>query len=138
MKNKILYISYLVIGALLCIASFVAPQNERQLGQLSTLGLIFLVMGAARLLRLSRISRDPERMRAYEIARNDERAHYIARRAQQWTLWISIYAQLAVGLVLNYAAQTEVYQQVGQIICMFVCAELVFYTVLYYILNKLN
>ncbi|MGN1014473.1 MAG: hypothetical protein ACI4PM_03835 [Butyricicoccus sp.] len=135
-KHTLLYLSFILIGLALAITAAVLPGDGRQSELLSCFGSVLFVIGAIKLVRLYRISRNPEKMRDYEISRKDERVHFIAARAQQWTLWLSIYTELAFGLALSYLPQNELLQHVGTGICLFICVQMITYTILYYVFNR--
>ena len=65
----------------------------------SGLGCGLFVCGAVRLLRVYRLSRDPEKAADYDAMLKDERTIYVANKARSMTFFICVYAQLAAGLL---------------------------------------
>lgn len=61
----------------------------------SGLGCGLFVCGAVRLLRVHRLSRDPEKAADYDAMLKDERTVYVANKARSMTFFICVYAQLA-------------------------------------------
>ncbi len=121
----------IVIGVVLIIINILFPQY-----QLSAVGAAFAAVGLCRLIRQHRISSDPERSKQAELAAQDERNRFIAARAQQWTFFCSIYVELLIGIVLSYFVSDPVWNQAGQALCWLLCAQLIFYVILYYVLQR--
>ena len=65
----------------------------------SGLGCGLFACGAVRLLRVHRLSRDPEKAADYDAMLKDERTVYVANKARSMPFFICVYAQLAACLL---------------------------------------
>ena len=88
---------------------------------------------AARLLRVRRLSRDPEKAADYEASLRDERTAYVANKARSMAFFISIYVQLAAGLLAILVFDRPL---VGQVLCGLTCLQGLLYTVFYWHYDK--
>lgn len=71
----------------------------------SGLGCGLFACGAVRLLRVYRLSRDPEKAADYDAMLKDERTMYVANKARSMTFFICVYAQLAAGTAGAFSVQ---------------------------------
>ena len=100
---------------------------------LDMMGGACAVCGAVRLVRLRRLTRDPERVREYEVSLTDERTAYLANRARSVTFDVSTVAQLAAG----YLCLSVLHQELlGKVLCALTCAQCLLFTALYRYYNK--
>ena len=99
----------------------------------SGLGCGLFVCGAVRLLRVHRLSRDPEKAADYEASLRDERTAYVANKARSMAFFISIYVQLAAGLLAILVFDRPL---VGQVLCGLTCLQGLLYTVFYWHYDK--
>ena len=140
MKNytyrRFIYLTMILVGAALIVTSFILPDGRQPYSSLAALGTMFLVIGLVRLIRIHRILGNPERRRQYEISRQDERNKFIMHRAAVWTLWISVYAELAAEIGLFYLSDDPVLNNVGFGLAMVICAQMVLYMVLSFVIGK--
>ena len=90
-------------------------------------------VGAVRLLRACRLSRDPEKAADYDASLKDERTAYVASKARGMALYICIYVQLAAAL-----AAILIFKQtlVGQVLCALTCVQSLVYTGCYWYYNR--
>ena len=86
----------------------------------SGLGCGLFVCGAVRLLRVHRLSRDPEKAADYDAMLKDERTMYVANKARSMTFFICVYAQLAAGLLALLVFKQPI---IGQVLCLVTCAQ---------------
>lgn len=84
------------------------------------LGCGLFVCGAVRLLRVYRLSRDPEKAADYDAMLKDERTVYVANKARSVAFFICVYAQLAAGLLALLVFKQPI---IGQVLCLVTCAQ---------------
>ena len=89
--------------------------------------------GAARLLRVYRLTRDPDKAADYDASLTDERTAYVANKARSMALYICIYVQLAAAL-----AAILIFKQtlVGQVLCALTCLQTLVYTGCFWYYNR--
>ena len=97
------------------------------------LGCGIFACGAVRLLRVYRLSRDPEKAADYVASLTDERTAYIANKARSMTFFICVYAQLAAGLLAILVFDQAL---IGQVLCLVTCAQSLIFTAVYWYYNK--
>lgn len=131
-EQKRFGILYATLGAALLLSGLVF--SEGRLGDVcSTFGCCLFACGAARLVRVFRLGRNPEKAREYETSFTDERTAYLANKARALTFYICIYAQIAAGLIaIVFFRQTLI----GQTLCLLTCAQSLIYSGCYWILNR--
>lgn len=100
---------------------------------LSSFGSAIAVVGAARLLRVYRLTRDPDKAADYDASLTDERTAYVANKARSLALYICIYVQLAAAL-----AAILIFKQtlVGQVLCALTCLQTLVYTGCFWYYNR--
>ena len=127
-EQKKLGILYLVLGAALFLVGLLTDAGEKT-NWLSSFGSAIAVVGAARLLRVYRLTRDPDKAADYDASLTDERAAYVANKA----LYICIYVQLAAAL-----AAILIFKQtlVGQVLCALTCLQTLVYTGCFWFYNR--
>ena len=123
---------WLGVGAALFLAGLLL-QESRYGGYISSFGGGLMGVGAARLLRVRRLSRDPEKAADYEASLRDERTAYVANKARSMAFFISIYVQLAAGLLAILVLDRPL---VGQVLCGLTCLQSLLYTVFYWHYDK--
>ena len=99
----------------------------------SGLGCGLFVCGAVRLLRVYRLSRDPEKAADYDAMLKDERTVYVANKARSVTFFICVYAQLAAGLLALLVFDQPV---IGQVLCLVTCAQCLIFSGTYWYYNR--
>lgn len=123
---------WLSIGAALFLAGLLLGETEYG-SYISGFGGALMGVGAARLLRVRRLSRDPEKAADYEASLRDERTAYVANKARSMAFFISIYVQLAAGLLAILVFDRPL---VGQVLCGLTCLQSLLYTVFYWHYDK--
>ena len=123
---------WLGIGAALFLAGLLLGETEYG-SYISGFGGGLMGVGAARLLRVRRLSRDPEKAADYEASLRDERTAYVANKARSMAFFISIYVQLAAGLLAILVLDRPL---VGQVLCGLTCLQSLLYTVFYWHYDK--
>lgn len=123
---------WLGIGAALFLAGLLL-QETRCESYISGFGGALMGVGAARLLRVRRLSRDPEKAADYEASLRDERTAYVANKARSMAFFIGIYVQLAAGLLAILVFDQPL---VGQVLVGLTCLQSLLYTVFYWHYDK--
>ena len=90
-------------------------------------------VGLVRLLRVRRLSRDPEKAADYDASLKDERTAYVANKARSMTFFICVYVQLAAALLAILVFEQPL---VGQVLCGLTCLQGLLYTVFYWHYDK--
>ena len=127
-EQKKFGILWLSIGAALFLAGLLLGETGYS-SYISGFGGALMGVGAARLLRVRRLSRDPEKAADYEASLRDERTAYVANKARSMAFFISIYVQLAAGLLAILVFDRPL---VGQVLCGLTCLQGLLYTLLYW------
>lgn len=131
-EQKKFGILWLSIGAALFLAGLLLGETEYG-SYISGFGGGLMGVGVARLLRVRRLSRDPEKAADYEASLRDERTAYVANKARSMAFFISIYVQLAAGLLAILVFDRPL---VGQVLCGLTCLQSLLYTVFYWHYDK--
>ena len=127
-------ILWVIVGVALWFAALVPDwDNWYYCSLLSGMASALFVIGVIRLARVRRWEKDPEKAADYEVALKDERTAYVSNKARSMTFVVSVYVQLAVGLIAIY-----VFDQLllGQVLCFLTCFQCLLFTVLYRVYNK--
>lgn len=131
-EQKKFGILWLSVGAVLFLAGLLLQESQYG-GYISGFGGGLMGVGIARLLRVRRLSRDPEKAADYEASLRDERTAYVANKARSMAFFISIYVQLAAGLLAILVFDRPL---VGQVLCGLTCLQSLLYTVFYWHYDK--
>ena len=125
---------FLCCGALLQIAAAIIPESAGSVGEyLSVIASGLMLVGAVRLIRTIRISRDPDAAEEYESFATDERLRFIVERARSLTMIISVTGELALSLIASLIFGNKL---IGNTLSYVACAQCVIYTVAYRIMEK--
>ena len=122
---------WLGIGAALFLAGL--AWNTASASYVSGFGGGLAGVGIARLLRVRRLSRDPEKAADYDASLTDERTAYVANKARSMTFFICVYVQLAAALLAILVFDQTL---VGQVLCGLTCLQGLLYTVFYWHYDK--
>lgn len=122
----------LSIGAALFLAGLLLGETEYG-SYISGFGGALMGVGAARLLRVRRLSRDPEKAADYDASLKDERTVYISNKARSMTLFICVFVQLAASMLAILVFDQVL---VGQVLCGLTCLQGLLYTVFYWHYDK--
>lgn len=135
LKNqKKFAIMWVIVGVALWAAALVPEwENDYYSGLTSGMAGCFLVIGVVRLVRVRRWEKDPEKAADYEAALRDERTVYVSNKARSMTFFVSVYVQLAAGLISIYVFDQRL---LGQAFCYMTCFQCILFTVLYRVYNK--
>lgn len=135
LKNqKKFAILWVIVGVALWIAVFATDwKSSYYNGLTSGMAGCFLVIGVIRLARVRRWEKDPEKAADYEAALKDERTVYVSNKARSVTFFVSVYVQLAVGLLAMYVFDQML---LGQVLTFLTCFQCILFTVLFRVYNK--
>ena len=121
-----------VIGVVMFVIGFLL--GDAHMGDFySGLGCGLFVCGVVRLLRVYRLSRDPEKAADYDAMLKDERTIYVANKARGTAFFVCVYAQLAAGLLALLEFDQPV---IGQVLCLVTCAQSLIFCGTYWYYNK--
>lgn len=128
-EQKKFGILWLSIGAALFLAGLLLGETEYGSG----FGGGLTAVGLVRLLRVRRLSRDPEKAADYDASLKDERTVYISNKARSMTLFICVFVQLAASMLAILVFDQVL---VGQVLCGLTCLQGLLYTVFYWHYDK--
>ena len=121
---------WLGIGAALFLAGLaLQARDTASAGYVSGFGGGLVGVSIARLLRVRRLSRDPERAADYDASLTDERTVYISNKARSMTLFICVFVQVAASMLAILVFDQVL---VGQVLCGLTCLQGLLYTLLYW------
>lgn len=133
-KDKLKTRLYLAIAYVLSGLTMIVVFNVMENGNeyLSTFGLVLVVIGFARLRRYFRITKTEETVKKQEILETDERNVMIIHRAKSMAFNIFVIL-LCIAIILLQFMNLAVYVQ---ILCGILCALLVIYWIVFFIIRK--
>ena len=121
---------WLGIGAALFLAGLaLQARDTASAGYVSGFGGGLVGVSIARLLRVRRLSRDPERAADYDASLTDERTVYISNKARSMTFFICVFVQVAASMLAILVFDQTL---VGQVLCGLTCLQGLLYTLLYW------
>lgn len=133
-NQKKFAVLWVIVGIALWIAALVPEwENDYYSGLTSGMAGCFLVIGVVRLVRVRRWQKDPEKAADYEAALRDERTVYVSNKARSVTFFVSVYVQLAAGLIAIYVFDQRL---LGQVLCYLTCFQCLLFTILFRVYNK--
>lgn len=132
-RQRNLFLGIALFGLVLLLLPLLVPALD---DRVNAAGGMLLAVGLARVLMLHRTRGTPERMKEFEIQQHDERLRFIGQKAISWTFWISIYIELAAGVICADFLLDPYLNRFGTAVCLFICAQLLLYVVLYHIFQK--
>lgn len=125
---------WLGIGAALFLAGLaLQARDTASAGYVSGFGGGLVGVSIARLLRVCRLSRDPERAADYDASLTDERTVYISNKARSMTFFICVFVQVAASMLAILVFDQVL---VGQVLCGLTCLQGLLYTVFYWHYDK--
>lgn len=131
-EQKKFGILWLSIGAALFLAGLLLGETGYS-SYISGFGGALMGVGAARLLRVRRLSRDPEKAADYDASLTDERTVYISNKARSMTFFICVFVQVAASMLAILVFDQVL---VGQVLCGLTCLQGLLYTVFYWYYDK--
>lgn len=132
-KQKIVAVSYLAIGLIITLIFAFVNADDYNSGILCGIGTSLTAVGFIRLIKLHRLSKNPEKAADYEAANKDERVHYIANKARALVFLISIYAQLAAGLIAQFVFGQRL---LSMVLCYVTCFQCLLFVAVYWYYSK--
>ena len=132
-EQKKFGILWLSIGAALFLAGLLLLGETEYGSYISGFGGGLTAVGLVRLLRVRRLSRDPEKAADYDASLKDERTVYISNKARSMTLFICVFVQLAASMLAILVFDQVL---VGQVLCGLTCLQGLLYTVFYWHYDK--
>lgn len=97
-QQRLIGLGALLAGILCLPVTLFAPVDDRIRGFFAGMGSALILVGLVQSIRLFRISRDPEKVREYEVSRNEERTRFILDQAIRMTFFVSIVAEYLAGI----------------------------------------
>ena len=131
-EQKKFGILWLSIGAALFLAGLLLGETEYG-SYIGGFGGGLTAVGLVRLLRVRRLSRDPEKAAHYDASLKDERTAYVANKARSMTLFICVFVQLAASMLAILVFDQVL---VGQVLCGLTCLQGLLYTAFYWHYDK--
>ena len=131
-EQKKFGILWLSVGVALFLAGLLLGETGYS-SYISGFGGALMGVGAARLLRVRRLSRDPERAADYDASLTDERTVYISNKARSMTFFICVFVQVAASMMAILVFDQVL---VGQVLCGLTCLQGLLYTVFYWHYDK--
>ena len=131
-EQKKFGILWLSIGAALFLVGLLLGETEYG-SYIGGFGGGLTAVGLVRLLRVRRLSRDPEKAADYDAMLRDERTIYVASKARSMTFFICVYAELAAGLLVLLVFKQPI---IGQVLCLVTCAQSLIFCGTYWYYNK--
>ncbi len=131
-EQKKFGILWLSIGAALFLAGLLLGETGYS-SYISGFGGALMGVGAARLLRVRRLSRDPEKAADYDASLTDERTVYISNKARSMTFFICVFVQVAASMLAILVFDQVL---VGQVLCGLTCLQGLLYTAFYWHYDK--
>ena len=131
-EQKKFGILWLSIGAALFLAGLLLGETGYS-SYISGFGGALMGVGAARLLRVRRLSRDPEKAADYDASLTDERTVYISNKARSMTFFICVFVQVAASMLAILVFDQVL---VGQVLCGLTCLQVLLDTEFYWHYDK--
>ena len=131
-EQKKFGILWLSVGVALFLAGLLLGETGYS-SYISGFGGALMGVGAARLLRVRRLSRDPEKAADYDASLTDERTVYISNKARSMTFFICVFVQVAASMMAILVFDQVL---VGQVLCGLTCLQGLLYTVFYWHYDK--
>ena len=132
-KQKKTGLAIMIAGIIIIVIAIIGGAESFKTGLLSGLGTALFVTGAARILKMFRLGKNPEKAAEYEAQFTDERTVYISGKAGKLAMFIAVYTELAAGLVAIFAFDSEI---ICMLMCYAACFQCLVYFVVFVIINK--
>ncbi|MBQ6843196.1 MAG: hypothetical protein IJO60_01005 [Agathobacter sp.] len=127
-KRYLIYVVYIIIGAILLGLSFAGKVDEFWNG----MGSALVVMGVIQLIRFYRLQKDEAYREKIEIETNDERNHFIRNKAWAWAGYLFVMI-MAVACIILRIVGLDMWSMAAS---GSVCLVLVLFWISYYILKR--
>ena len=123
---------YALLFALGAVLFVLAQFMEKIEGFWSGMGLGFVLISAIRLVQLKRYKNDPAYAKKITVKNNDERNQYLSSQARSSSFSYSIIIEGIVIIALHGLGMTEM----GRVVGMVMCGQLVLYWGSYFLLRS--
>ncbi|MDO5575110.1 MAG: hypothetical protein Q4G60_14150 [bacterium] len=128
-KKKMIYcISLMLAGIILICAAYIKGDDSILMG----MGVGMAAIALLKTIQFFRLSRDPEKLKKYELMQNEERLILIVTRSGYLTFLITVAAEYIAMLVLVITGQ----EQIASIVCGIAGLQVLCYLLMYFFYNK--
>ena len=128
-SKMIWYGALLIIGVILNIAAkYIDGENDFW----SVLGILMIVMSALRFIQIGRMKKDSNYAKKVTIKNQDERNVFISMKARANTFYYSI----LIGCLLVFILYIFDQKEIGEILGLVICGQLIIYFLTYFQLSK--
>lgn len=132
-RQKAVSLIYLIVGVVIILIFAFTNVEDYNSGFLGGIGGSLTFVGLFRLVRLQRLSRNPEKAADYEAANQDERVQYIAGKARAFVFSVSIYIQGTAALLAQFVFNQNV---ISTVLCSLVCTECLLLVLVYWYYSR--
>ena len=130
LKRQIMwFVMLLVAGIMIIVLSFI---RQSETTTVSSFGVGLCTVSTFKLVQFYRLSKNPEFMKKYKIAQNEERYIYIAHKSGYFTYFVSIMAQF-LAIFMLIILDKEVY---AMYLSMIMAGQVFVYLISYYVFSK--
>lgn len=130
LKRQIMWFVMLLVAGIMIIILSIIRQSETT--TVSSFGVGLCTVSTFKLVQFYRLSKNPEFMKKYKIAQNEERYIYIAHKSGYFTYFVSIMAQF-FGIFMLIIFNKEVY---AMYLSMIMAGQVFVYLLSYYVFSK--
>lgn len=129
-KRQIMWFVMLLIAGIMMITLSIIRQSETT--TVSSFGVGLCFVSTFKLIQFYRLSKNPDFMKKYKIAQNEERYIYIAHKSGYFTYFVSIMAQF-LGIFMLIILEKEVF---AMYLSMIMAGQVFVYLLSYYVFSK--
>lgn len=129
-KRQIMWFVMLLIAGIMIIILSIIRQSETT--TVSSFGVGLCFVSTFKLIQFYRLSKNPDFMKKYKIAQNEERYIYIAHKSGYFTYFVSIMAQF-LGIFMLIILEKEVF---AMYLSMIMAGQVFVYLLSYYVFSK--
>lgn len=130
LKRQIMWFVMLLIAGIMMITLSIIRQSETT--TVSSFGVGLCSVSTFKLIQFYRLSKNPDFMKKYKIAQNEERYIYIAHKSGYFTYFVSIMAQF-LGIFMLIILEKEVF---AMYLSMIMAGQVFVYLLSYYVFSK--
>lgn len=130
LKRQIMWFVMLLIAGIMIIILSIIRQSETT--TVSSFGVGLCFVSTFKLIQFYRLSKNPDFMKKYKIAQNEERYIYIAHKSGYFTYFVSIMAQF-LGIFMLIILEKEVF---AMYLSMIMAGQVFVYLLSYYVFSK--
>lgn len=129
-KRQIMWFVMLLIAGIMIIILSIIRQSETT--TVSSFGVGLCFVSTFKLIQFYRLSKNPDFMKKYKIAQNEERYIYIAHKSGYFTYFVSIMTQF-LGIFMLIILEKEVF---AMYLSMIMAGQVFVYLLSYYVFSK--